>query len=429
MTQVPERIQDVEFYAEDHTRVINEAPPGLLPELAPATKGRPLPGRGPPRMAEFMGTAKPFADGGGLCSPGRWAPEKRHSKDRGLYGLRDLLYAHYVKGLEVSTLSARDFAIRLAACRVTECPFDAQHLDAARSIIADFLCLGPSSTSATAGQVLRLDLIRGLLTKVGDPDAPLFEDLRHGVPLGVDMQMPRTPDVFEEKAKWKLEETDGPGEPERANYGTLGDHIQEVKTLFKEEAKLGWMREYDDHEAKKIYGENLFIAALAVVKEPGKIRVVHDGSNVVRVNHRIRPRDQTRSPGAGDLRRILRDRAAAGSKMFAIAGDISKAHRRIKIREQDWGFQACRLEHGKTWVNCVGTYGMGSAAYWWARSAAAMLIRLPHYLLGPDLLLELLLYVDDFLILARTGPQVEAAGFLIFVFVVLGVPFSWRYRA
>ena len=53
---------------------------------------------------------------------------------------------------------------------------------------------------------------------------------------------------------------------------------------------------------------------LAVVQEAWKIRVVHDGSNGVHVNHRIRPRDQARSPGAGDLRTIVRSKAALRSR-------------------------------------------------------------------------------------------------------------------
>ena len=166
------------------------------------------------------------------------------------------------------------------------------------------------------------------------------------------------------------------------NYASVEGHIRELEELFRQEQALGWMAELDEEEAKKTYGDRLFIAALGVVNEPGKIRVVHDGSNGVGVNHRIRPRDQTRSPGAGELRQLMREWAAEGRKSFALAGDVSKAHRGIKIRREDWGFQACRLRPGKVWVNKVGTYGMGSAAYYWARAAGALLVRLVHYLAG-----------------------------------------------
>ena len=265
-----------------------------------------------------------------------------------------------------------------------------------------------------------------MLEIAGDPGAAFVGELRGGAPLGVDVLMPRTPEVFEEKVKWKLEETDGPGEQERPNYRTLGDHLPEVRALYEEEARLGWMREYTDEEAKELFKNDLFVAGLAVVVEPTKIRVVHDGSNAVKVNHRIRPRDQTRAPGAGELRRILREQAQNGAKMFAIAGDVSKAHRRIKIQRQDWGFQACRLEPGKVWVNRIGTYSMGSAAYWWARASAAAMVRLARYFLGPDLLFDFPLYFDDFLCIARARRQVETAGFSVFFLTVLGFPCAWK---
>ena len=222
----------------------------------------------------------------------------------------------------------------------------------------------------------------------------------------------------------KLEGMDGPGVADRENYKSAEGHLGAIEALFREEEKLGWMKEMDEEEAKKIYGSRLFVASLAVVQEPGKIRVVHDGSNGVHVNHRIRPRDQTRSPGAGELRAVLRAKAAMGRKMFAIAGDVSKAHRRVKVLQRDWGFQACRIQPGRIWLNCVGTYGITPAGYFWFRAAAGILVRLSHYLLV-ELLDELLLYSDDFLFLAESQRQVEAIGFAIFVMAVMGVPFRW----
>ena len=34
-------------------------------------------GVGPTRLARHMGGDKPYLDGGGLCSPGKWPPNKR----------------------------------------------------------------------------------------------------------------------------------------------------------------------------------------------------------------------------------------------------------------------------------------------------------------------------------------------------------------
>ena len=195
---------------------------------------------------------------------------------------------------------------------------------------------------------------------------------------------------------------DGPGIGDRENYKSAEGHLEQVEELFREEQKLGWIVELDEADARKEYGDRLFVASLAVVQEPGKVRVAHDGSNGVHINHRIRPRDQVRAPGAGEIRSILRSKAASGRKLFAIAGDISKAHRRIKIKRQE------------VWLNCVGAYGMASASYYWSRAAAGLIVRLTHYVLGGSLPMELLLYVDDFLFLAESQPQVEAIGFAVF---------------
>ena len=103
------------------------------------------------------------------------------------------------------------------------------------------------------------------------------------------------------------------------------------------------MKEYPEDEARAKFGKTLTIAALGVVEEKDKIRVVHDGSNRVHVNHKIRVLDQIRCPSTGELRTILQEKLSAGTRGFSLQGDISKAHRRIKVRESDWGFQACQL--------------------------------------------------------------------------------------
>ena len=119
-------------------------------------------------------------------------------------------------------------------------------------------------------------------------------------------------------------------------------------------------------------------------------------------------------------------KAASGRKPFVVAGDVSKAHRRIKIRKEDWGYQACRLRAWKVWLNRVGTYGMTPAFYHRARASAAAIVRLTHYLLGARYPLELLLYSDDFVFAADTKPQVEAIGLAIFFMALIGIPFRWK---
>ena len=75
---------------------------------------------------------------------------------------------------------------------------------------------------------------------------------------------------------------------------------------------------------------------------------------------------------------MMQEMAELGRHSSCWAGDVTKAHRGIKVRKEDWGYQACRLRPGTVWLNKVGTYGMGSAAYYWARFSAGAQVRLDH---------------------------------------------------
>ena len=56
--------------------------------------------------------------------------------------------------------------------------------------------------------------------------------------------------------------------------------------------------------------------------------------------------------------------------------------------------QAAEDLQDEVWLNCVGTFGVGSAGYWWSRGGAALL-RVSHYCAGPSNALWALLYADD----------------------------------
>ena len=111
--------------------------------------------------------------------------------------------------------------------------------------------------------------------------------------------------IFEKKTRWSLEEAEGEAERENQNYLSAKGLEDKILTLFREEQALGWMQEVSLDDAKRIYGDRLHIASLGVVQEPEKIRVVHDGSHGVHVNHRIRTQDQLRMPTAGEIRTFL----------------------------------------------------------------------------------------------------------------------------
>ena len=146
------------------------------------------------------------------------------------------------------------------------------------------------------GQEMHLGIISLLLKELGDPDWGYPMSVADGVPLGVDMTMPRTPAVFEEKTNWRLSELDGEPEKEILNYKSTKGFESKIEALFREEADWGWMLEMKEEEAKEKYGNNLYLAGLGVVEEKDKIRVVHDGTHGVHVNNRIKVRDHVKSP-------------------------------------------------------------------------------------------------------------------------------------
>ena len=62
---------------------------------------------------------------------------------------------------------------------------------------------------------------------------------------------------------------------------------------------------------------------------------------------------------------------AGGSKeaVFGLFADVAQAHRRVLIRQADWGLLGCkaRTSSDTLWLNCVGSFGASSASYWWTR--------------------------------------------------------------
>ena len=92
------------------------------------------------------------------------------------------------------------------------------------------------------GQEFRLDLAARLLQKVGDPDGDFFLQLKEGVSLGVDKEMARTPAVFEEKIKWKLNEVDGAGIGDRETTSRRRATWNKSKNyLEKNRSSAGWL--------------------------------------------------------------------------------------------------------------------------------------------------------------------------------------------
>ncbi|CAE8623549.1 unnamed protein product [Polarella glacialis] len=185
------------------------------------------------------------------------------------------------------------------------------------------------------------------------------------------------------------------------------------------------MREVLEVDARKEYGSNLLIAPIgAIEKADASFRVIHDGTHKVQVNPRIRARDQHKCPGTGELKTVMRSSMKACKSVFGLTGDVKRAHRLPRVWQAEWGLQACKLSGDTVWLNEVGTFGMGPAAYHWARESGGM-GRACLYLMQNRWFYQLL-YADDFNWISSGAFAVDDIVLAIFFLCILGVPMSWK---
>lgn len=94
------------------------------------------------------------------------------------------------------------------------------------------------------------------------------------------------------------------------------------------------------------------MASLGVILRPdNSFCVIHDGTHGAGVNGCIAVRDQLAVPTAGDLRQAVKELERPS---FVLTTDVSRAHRLVKIRERDWGYQACKSSSLGSWEVCRG---------------------------------------------------------------------------
>ena len=173
-------------------------------------------GRGPPIMVGHGLNRRLLADGGGLCSPGLWPPHERHAAQGVAEGIQKAL---------VRELDAWDRSLRsglnglfneFAQGKAEEDPFPPEATRRLKNLLAEVSA--PFRITLDPGDVLQdqpIDvlLLGSVLRSLGDPDWEVFRLYATGVPLGMGVQMPRTPKVFPPKQKWSL--------PEQEAWGVL----------------------------------------------------------------------------------------------------------------------------------------------------------------------------------------------------------------
>ena len=79
--------------------------------------------------------------------------------------------------------------------------------------------------------------------------------------------------------------------------------------------------------------------------------------------------------------------------------------------------------HDIVWVNTVGTYGLGSASYWWGR-LGALIQRIVLYIVGPSGLRWALRYADDFILITSDAQIWRPLLYAVALLRALGVPLA-----
>ena len=107
--------------------------------------------------------------------------------------------------------------------------------------------------------------------------------------------------------------------------------------------------------------------------------------------------------------------------------DKKQARKLVRVLQKDWKYQCSKLSASSLGpaiyaANETGTYGVGSAQFWWGRVAGLLgrtMVRL-------GLTLWVLTYVDhDLFVLQRDSAPLHAGAILLFL-CVLRLPIAWK---
>jgi hypothetical protein len=202
----------------------------------------------------------------------------------------------------------------------------------------------------------------------------------HGVRYGVAERLPRTPAVYPQKKKWRLDSQkenldEAALNESRANYeGMINENYKsatiyprELDEILEKKVAAGRAFKLTMKEAQERFGKALTVASLgALVKSttegsPVSLRLLFDGSNNVGVNPAIRVRDQQQSQTTADIKTVLRLQAGSGERWFGLSFDIDGAHENVPVHRDDWPLQAVRgTDPAAVYVSTFALFGVAS---------------------------------------------------------------------
>ena len=387
---------------------------------------------GQPMVCRFEMSKRQITDGFGLCSPGRWVPaarEKLASKSEAEHArcLREIIG----RFVDEKIKDVRRESFRLATGKLEGPPFSQADMDRLRREVAGTLDDPAGALEVPSGQPFFLHMLAQSLGVLGDPDWEILtqgeECYANGMPLGCEKPFPRAPQVFAPRSKYrKLDET--PFDPCMINYTSAELSADQLEAQFREDERAGMMIATTEGAVKQEFGEGqLLIAAMgALVKPSGQTRPLHDGTHGIRLNNSIKVLDRLEHPGPADIVEVVAQAADAGEAPFCICADIAMAHRRAKVRRKDWPKLGCkaRSDSKVIWLNCVGTFGVSSAAILWARLFGCV-GRWVLRVLGPGFNLQVI-FVDDLHVVVVGPRKFRTLWTIICAYLLVGTPFAFH---
>ncbi len=400
-------------------------------------------GVGPPLTVGTFERARELCDGGGLCSLGRWPPERRPPIGSSrLRRLNEIIESTLDRWLEHEGKTAEEMFAQLAAGGTHQDPLPEQIRTEMRQrvdkLFEDAACDGKPNSSDLP-MVLDCRLLQAILWEAGDPDRRGISVYYGGVRLGINHKMPRTPAIFARKKHWNLPEqwhADVRDEVPstgawRDNYATARAYADLIHQQLVDHHQRGLALRLPPVVARREFPglTVMSLGAVAKVPEPARpedVRILMDGTHGVAINTRIRQRDQDRSPTASDVKRYQRAQAEGVRRPRGLALDAQEAHRLPPVHPDDWRHLGCQARNSDdVFVYKYGVFGVSSSAYWWARLGGAIL-RAVHYAARPAQGLWILLMADDFKVESTAVNAEREVLWVILFLLLLRLPLAWR---
>ncbi len=367
---------------------------------------------------------RPLRDGGGKPSPGRLPPSIRNRNTIADLGTRIIQACHYERNNNEALATS---ATALTYNTDGENPIPHEHTSHIQSIICEYTM---TTNTVPDGQPFLLHTMSALANKADDPDWKYPLLVEHGINLGVDTDIDRSPDIWPTKEEM-TEHPEPEEEPEpptrHSNYPSAAEHEEAIIKTYMEECPVMVEGPYSEAQAARVCRcspAELCHGAIAGKPEGrymDKLRTIHDAT-VNMVNEWIQKHlhEKTTAPTLHDVLTVLHILDDTNVVLFKL--DITKAHRRIKVRRSDWKYITAKVGN-QVWVNKCGTYGVSSAQYYWGRMAA-LTIRI-LYALFPDILWAFV-YVDDYIFVLRADTAPYLAMAIVVTMQALGCPISWK---